>query len=50
MKGQKLLHLCKHGILLYGTKCLNCQRDKREREAAIKALQDKAKRREKGAK
>lgn len=34
---------CKHGAVLYGVKCINCEREKRAREDAIKALQSKAK-------
>lgn len=41
---------CKHGVILYGTKCINCEREKkkkaeekRERDEALKRILEKAK-------
>lgn len=43
------MNQCKHGLILYGTKCLNCEREKKEklnddekRESAIKKIREKA--------
>lgn len=37
---------CKHGLILYGTRCINCEREKKsksDREKAKQAVADRAK-------
>lgn len=47
---ERSMNECKHGVMLDGAKCINCEREKKiqerekkQREEAIKCIQERAK-------
>lgn len=48
--GERSMNECKHGAILYGAKCINCEREKKlqerekkQRKEAIRRIQERAK-------